>query len=114
MSVKITAVAKALPKYNRPTSEIIPFLELWLSNQDKRYQRKVIKIFENAGVEKRYGIMSPEEVFTKTSFEEKNEIYKREVTNLAENALNGALEKANIRAKDIDYIITVKIGRAHV
>ena len=107
MSVKITSVATQLPPYTRSTEEIIPFLKVWLSGQDKRYQRKVIKLFENAGVERRYSIMDAEEVFLKTSFEEKNDIYKRETIKLAEGALTKALNKASLNPTDIDFIITV-------
>ena len=70
MSVKIKTVAKQLPKYSRSTAEIIPFLDAWLVGQDERFIRKVKKIFEGAAVDKRYSIMDPIEVFTKTSFEE--------------------------------------------
>jgi predicted naringenin-chalcone synthase len=107
MSVKIISVAKQLPKYSRKTSEIIPFLKIWMHNQEERFQRKVIKLFEGAGVDKRYSIMDPEEVFMNTSFEEKNKIYAREVTKLAEKSVEKALEKAKLKAIDIDYIITV-------
>jgi predicted naringenin-chalcone synthase len=107
MAVKITSVAKQLPKYYRETKDIIPFVKLWMQDQDTRFQRKVIKLFEGAAVDKRYSIMDPEEVFTATSFEEKNNIYKREVTQLAEKSLQKSLDKANLEATDIDYIITV-------
>ncbi len=107
MSVKITSVAKQLPKYYRETKDIIPFVALWMQNQETRFQRKVIKLFEGAGVDKRYSIMNPEEVFTATSFEEKNNIYQREVTQLAEKSLQKSLEKANLKPTDLDYIITV-------
>ena len=60
MSVKIITVAKALPKYTRNTKDIIPYLNLWLADQEDRYRRKVVKIFENAGVDKRYSIMDAE------------------------------------------------------
>lgn len=107
MSVKITSVATQLPPYTRSTEEIIPFLKVWLSGQEERYQRKVIKLFENAGVERRYSIMDAEEVFLHTSFEQKNDIYKRETIKLAEGALTKALDKAGITPTDIDFIITV-------
>ena len=107
MSVKITAVAKQLPKYTRTTSDILPYLEVWLSGQDERYKRKVLKIFENAGVDRRYSIMDAEDVFLHTSFEEKNDIYVREVIKLAESALIKSLKKAKLKPVDIDYIITV-------
>jgi len=107
MSVKITAVAKQLPKFSRETKDIIPFLKLWMTGQEDRFQRKVIKLFEGAGVDKRYSIMDAEEVFLKTSFQEKNDIYKKEVIKLAEQSLINALAKANLEPTDIDYIITV-------
>ena len=107
MKVKITSVAKQLPKYYRETKDIIPFVKLWMQDQDTRFQRKVIKLFEGAAVDKRYSIMDPEEVFTATSFEEKNDIYTREVVQLAEKSLKKSLEKASLKPTDIDYIITV-------
>ena len=107
MSVKIISVAKQLPKYTRSTADILPFLEVWLSGQEDRFIRKVLKIFENAGVDRRYSIMDAEDVFLNTSFEEKNDIYIREVIKLAESALLKSLEKANLQPEDIDYIITV-------
>ncbi|RPD99677.1 type III polyketide synthase [Aureibaculum marinum] len=107
MSVKIRSVAKQLPKYTRTTKEILPYVKTWLTGQDKRFQRKVLKIFENAGVDKRYSIMDAHEVFLNSSFEEKNDIYVRESIKIAELALKKSLEKANLQPKDIDFIITV-------
>ncbi|AWH86030.1 type III polyketide synthase [Flavobacterium album] len=107
MSVKIITVAKQLPNYSRTTEEILPLVGMWLDGQDERFIRKVKKIFEGAAVDKRYSIMEPEEVFTATSFEEKNDIYVREVIELGEKVLQNALDKAGWEPKTLDYIITV-------
>ena len=107
MNVKIISVAKQLPKHSRETKDIIPFVKLWMQDKDARFQRKVLKIFEGAGVDKRYSIMDPEEVFLNSSFQEKNEIFSREITNLAEQSLKKSLLKANLQPTEIDYIITV-------
>ena len=107
MAVKITAVAKQLSQYSKETKDIIPFVELWMQDQEPRFQRKVIKLFEGAGVDKRFSIMSPSAVFTATSFEDKNNIYKREVIKLGEQAFIKSLQKANLQPTDIDYMITV-------
>jgi predicted naringenin-chalcone synthase len=107
MAVRITSVAKQLPQYSRETKDILPLVELWLEGKEERYRRKVLKIFENAAVDKRYSIMAPEEVFVNTSFEEKNDIYSRESIKLAEKSLQKALDKAALQPTDIDYIITV-------
>lgn len=107
MSVKIVTVARQLPKYSRATADILPMLDGWLHEQDDRFIKKVKKIFEGAAVDKRYSIMDPEEVFTATSFEEKNDIYTREVIILGEQVLQKALEKADWDPQTLDYIITV-------
>ncbi len=107
MSVTIKTVAKQLPKYSRTTEEIIPFLDAWLVGQEDRFVRKVKKIFEGAAVDKRYSIMDPVEVFTQTSFEDRNAIYVREVIDLGEKVLEKALAKSGWKATDLDYIITV-------
>jgi len=51
--------------------------------------------------------MSPEEVFTASSFEKKNNIYIREVRQLGSQVLKKALDKMNWQAGSLDYIITV-------
>lgn len=107
MCVKIAGVAKALPDHWRETKDILPFLDTWLVGQDDRFRRKVRKIFENAAVDKRYSMMTPIEVFTQTSFEEKNAIYARESIKLGEAALANALKKTGWQATDLDYLITV-------
>ncbi len=107
MSVRITATEKVLPLYSRETKDILPLVEEWLKDQDDRFRRKVLKIFEGAGVDKRYSIMEPSEVFTATSFEEKNDIYVREVKKLGKTVLQKSLEKTGWQPGSIDYIISV-------
>ncbi|GGD39332.1 type III polyketide synthase [Muriicola marianensis] len=106
-NVHVAGVAKELPPYCRETREILPFVDLWLSGQEDRFRRKVLKIFEAAGVDRRYGIMNIEEVFTATSFAQKNEIYAREVKKLGKAVLQKALDKQGWESRSLDYIITV-------
>ncbi|KQR65261.1 type III polyketide synthase [Pedobacter sp. Leaf176] len=107
MSVRIKAVGKALPEFWSATEDILPFLDGWLKNQDERFIRKVKKIFEGAAVDKRYSIMSPGEVFSDLSFEERNTIYIKEGIKLGKQCLETALGKAGWKAEDLDFIITV-------
>lgn len=107
MSVTITSVAKQLPPYTRETSEILPFVEQWLHGQENRFKRKVLKIFEGAGVSRRYSIMDAHEVFLNTTFEERNAIYAKGMKTLGKQCLEKALDKAEWSPKDVDFIITV-------
>ena len=106
-STRIVTVTKELPEYRRETKDILPFVELWLGEQDERFRRKVIKIFEGAEVDRRYGIMPIEEVFLTTSFEDKNAIYVRESKKLGTAVLKKALTKTGWQPESLDYIITV-------
>ena len=105
--VKITRVEKELPQYSRETLDIIPMVDGWLEGQDIRFKRKIVKIFEGAGVDKRYSIMAPEDVFTASSFEDKNAIYSREVKKLGKKVLKKSLENARWEPQSLDFIITV-------
>ncbi len=107
MSVKIETVATQNPEYFKETKDIIPLVETWLADEDERFQRKVIKIFEGAQVDRRYSIMNPEEVFISTSFEDKNKIYVREAKKLGKKVLEKALKLADWSPDSLDYIITV-------
>ncbi|MGC1515050.1 MAG: type III polyketide synthase [Maribacter sp.] len=104
---RIVSVTKQLPDYYRYTKDILPMVEFWLQGQDERFIRKVVKIFEGAAVDKRYSIMPPEEVFVATTFEDKNNIYIREVKKLGATVLTNALKKSGWEAASLDYIITV-------
>ena len=106
-NTRIVAVAKELPEYCRDTKEILPFVDLWLKDEDERFRRKVLKIFEGAAVDKRYGIMPISEVFLASSFEEKNDIYVRESKRLGANVLLKALRQVDWEPQSVDYIITV-------
>lgn len=105
--IRIHTVAKQLPDFSNNTGEILPYVTHWLKDQDDRFKRKVLKIFEGAAVDKRYAIMDIEAVFTATSFEEKNAIYVREVKKLGTGVVQKALNKSGWAADSIDYIITV-------
>lgn len=108
MSVKIVAVAKQLPEHTRETSEILPFVETWLAGQDdERFKRKVLKIFQGAGVDRRYSIMDAHEVFFNSTFEQRNDFYVKGVKKLGKQCLTKALRKAQWLPTDIDFIITV-------
>ncbi|MGY5849401.1 type III polyketide synthase [Salegentibacter sp. F14] len=107
MSTSVVHIEKELPEYSRKTADILPFVEDWLRDEDERFRRKVLKIFEGAGVDRRYSIMNPEEVFTMTSFEDKNRIYQREAKRMGAKVLKNALENAGWERDSLDYIITV-------
>jgi len=103
---KILATATAQPKYTKTTDEILIDFQSHLTDQSERFQKKIARIFKYAEVDRRFSIMPAEQVLGELSFEEKNDIYHREVINLSENALQKALQQANLQPDEIDFIIT--------
>ncbi|MDJ0853184.1 MAG: type III polyketide synthase [Myxococcota bacterium] len=104
---KILATAIELPRYTKPTAEIIADMESHLRDADERFRKKVLRIFKYAQVDRRYSILPAEKVLGDLSFEERNELYVEAATDLAEAVLRKALERADTAASDIDFIITV-------
>ena len=107
MHPKILAVAKALPAFSKTTEEILPKVAEWLAPLPERDQRKILRIFKYAQVDRRYAIMDLEEVFTETSWEEKNAIFANKAVELGLPAQENALAKTDLSPQDLDFIITV-------
>ncbi|MEM6628357.1 MAG: 3-oxoacyl-[acyl-carrier-protein] synthase III C-terminal domain-containing protein [Bacteroidota bacterium] len=103
---KILSVAKALPSFTRTTEDSLDHIKEWIKDQPERTQKKILRLFKYAEVDRRYSIMDIDEVFQATSFEEKNSLYMQKSVELAEKALKSALKKANLRPEDLDIIIT--------
>jgi len=107
MKNRIVDVETHSPPFSRTTAEILPYMKKWLEGQDERFVRKMSKIFEGAGVDRRYGIMDIDEVFRPTSFEDKNRVYQTAVLDMSRNALSRCLERNDWEPGSIDMIITV-------
>lgn len=103
---KIIATATALPQYTRSLEESWAHIQKWVEPLPERQQKKVLRIFRYANVDRRYAIMDIDEVFHQTSFQEKNDYYKDKMIDLGEEAIRKALDKAGLQAQNLDYIIT--------
>ena len=107
MAVRIVHVSKVLPEFERTTPEIIPLIEKWLQHQETRFQRKVVKLFEGAQVDRRFSMLDPEIVFSEHSFEKRNNLYKAAAIRESVQALQDALTKAQWEPNSLDFLITV-------
>lgn len=107
MNVKILSTSTVLPEFTRPTSDALPYLDIWLADQPQRFRDKVKRIFKYSLVDQRYSIIDIDDVFSRTSFEDKNRFYAEKCVELGTRALETALEKARLKAQDIDIIISV-------
>lgn len=105
--IRIVGASRELPRFSRSTAELIPHVQEWLKGEPERLVRKATKIFEGSGVDQRFGIMDVAEVFTRTSFEEKNNAYMEAARSLGSRVLEKALKAAGWEPESLDYLITV-------
>jgi alkylresorcinol/alkylpyrone synthase len=103
---KIVAVGTAVPPYVLYQSDAKAFAgELFASIFPE--MDRLMTIFENTAIEKRY-ISCPQQWFRKEhTFQERNELYIRMACQLAEDAVRQCLDQACTHPKDIDHIIYV-------
>jgi alkylresorcinol/alkylpyrone synthase len=106
MISKILSTATAIPKYGTTQEESLAYVEKWVQHLPEREQRKILKIFKFAQVDKRYTVRDMDSILAGESFEERNNIYIEQAIELGEIALRKALDKASLQPEDIDYIIT--------
>lgn len=106
MKSGIIATHIALPEYTETTDVILEYASRWVSGQDERTQEKILRMFRQAQIDRRYSIMPIERVFEKQSFRERNDYFSQKVRGLSREALEGALLKARLTPQDIDIVIT--------
>jgi predicted naringenin-chalcone synthase len=106
MNVKIITVAKQL--LDTLVLPLISFRYWIFGSMDKSLALlRRSRNFSKAPLWKDDMLLWIREVFTATSFEEKNNVYCREATVLGEQALRKALEQTGWDPQSLDYIITV-------
>jgi alkylresorcinol/alkylpyrone synthase len=106
MISKIHTTHIELPEYTETIDTIIQYAEKWTGDLDSRSREKIIRLFRNAQVHRRYSIMPIDEVFSAKTFEERNNTYIEKVTDLCEKALKNALAKAQVKPEELDMIIS--------
>ena len=102
----LTAVSTALPRYEITQSEIKSFAKKHFTGHIEDLD-KLIELFDNTGIVKRYFTVPIDWFAEEHGFEEKNNLYIQSATDLGAEASKKIFEKANIKPSDIDYIIYI-------
>ncbi len=104
---RIIGSATLEPGFRYSSEEIIAAADRqWCRQMDEVTRRKALMILQGAQIEQRSSVIPIEEVFTTTSFQEKNDLYIRTMIDLGTRVLEKALQQCEIDARQIDHLIT--------
>lgn len=103
----LASVATALPSHRVPQSECKAFAEMLFGPALAADERRLLAVFDSAGIEQRHVCMPLEWFGRPHDFGECNELYVEHALNLSLDAIRGALERAGIEAGDVDHIVFV-------
>ncbi len=105
---KIISIATLSPGQVYSTEEIISAAkEKWLCHKTPQIQNRAIKLLNGSKIKSRSAVVDLATIFSPLSFEEKNNIYRKEIIPYAAKVLTLALDQAQLLARDIDFIISV-------
>jgi alkylresorcinol/alkylpyrone synthase len=103
-SPHIAGVASALPEHRLGRSTAIATLTSLFPEENPALIRRLV---EHSGVDERYLVATPEQVMDRKSFTDRNLAYTSAAVELAARACRTALDRAHVRARDIDALIDV-------
>lgn len=103
---RIVAVGTAVPQYALSQSDAKAFAQQLFGSSLAQID-KMMTIFENTAVEKRYISCPPDWFREKHTFQERNKKYVEIACQLAEDAIRQCLDQANSQAEQIDHIFFV-------
>ena len=101
----LRASATAYPPYRYDQAEVITALPLWL-NAERRLLTLAQRVFEHAAVQTRYGCRPLLDLEQPLSVTEASNLYRHYACQLGEDVVRNSLARANVRAEDVNLIIT--------
>ena len=103
---KITGIAAAVPPNKIDQNYAREFAAILFGAHFKDIKR-LLPLFDNAGIKTRYFSTSPDWFEKAHSLDEKNDIYIRMATELGANAIIKVLDSTRTESNEIDYLIYI-------
>ncbi len=104
---RLLALGTALPEHVVRQDDVQRFASTLFANLLQGDGRRLLAVFENAGVETRHFCLPLEWFATPRTFGETNALYVEHALALGEQAALVALERADLAPSDVDHIIFV-------
>jgi alkylresorcinol/alkylpyrone synthase len=103
---RIIEIAAVVPEYAIAQSAVADFVHGLFANSFRDIER-LLPIFENTEIEKRYSCVPLEWFKSNHSFHEKNRLYIENAIKLSEKAVRKLVVRAAVRPEEIDHVFFV-------
>jgi alkylresorcinol/alkylpyrone synthase len=112
MNPRIVSVGTALPKYQVSQTEARALTRSIFSDSSRDLER-LLKVFDNGHVKRRYMSAPLEWYYTNHTWAERNAIYVQVALELSERAARCAIGRAGLTPQDLDAIYYVSLHTQH-
>ena len=105
MMPRIAALATAVPPYSLDQDDVARRVQIQFGQS--ALVKRLMPVFANTGIERRYSCVPIEWYYEAHGWPDRNAIYVQSAVDLLAQAAQQALERAGLRAQDVDSIVTV-------
>lgn len=105
-SVKLVSIATAVPPYCFEQRDVAAAAHRGFAARFADFER-LSRVFQNAGIRRRYGVRPLEWYFEPLGWPERSEAYLEGAHQLFVDAATKALDAANVGAADVDTVVTI-------
>eukprot|EP01037_Dinobryon_pediforme_P012751 gene12750-12847_t len=105
-SVKLLSVATAVPPYKIEQREAARAAHEGFASRFGDFER-LAKVFESSGIERRYSVCPLDWYMQPLGWPERSQAYLKGASDLFIDAARLALARANLKASDVDSVVTV-------
>ena len=103
----LLGIATVVPRYELGQEDVMPRVQSYLPGVDKSALERLMPIYENAGIERRFSCVPPEWYGEPLGWEEKNRLYIENAVDLIEESAAKVVTQSGVSAEELDLIISV-------
>jgi predicted naringenin-chalcone synthase len=103
----LLALERYLPPFRYEQEEVTRWVRDWLEEDDSPSARRLLSVYESAGVKTRASVVPIEEVFHPGDFETQNGRYRDWAPKIGINLARRVLAGASLKPGDVDFLVSV-------
>lgn len=107
MGATLLSLERFTPPYSYAQEEVVPWVRRWIEADPTPKARRLLAVYESAGVRRRGSVVPIEQVFAPGDFETQNDRYVRVANETAHAVTRRALESSGLAARDIGLLVSV-------